>query len=116
MNAPIARLKSEEPLQAPERRREPRYTATGHDAIIRSSKGNTESAQPADLSLHGCSVRSSADWLRNGSFVTIGLDDESMLQAIVRWVRDGSAGMEFLRPIPPERVEWHSLLDSPFGP
>ena len=69
----------------------------------------------ADLSTHGCCLRSEADWLRLGSFVSISLgEDEPGLQAIVRWVRDGACGLEFLRPVPSDRPEWHELMDSPF--
>jgi hypothetical protein len=34
--------------------------------------------------------------------VTIGLSNDWTIQAIVRWTRDGRAGVEFLRPISEE--------------
>lgn len=121
MNVPLARLDGEKLAQrrvkpkakSPERRKEPRISAR-YEAIIESSKGQSEEVLLIDVSMHGCCVETEADWLRNGSFVSIGLDDQPKLSAIVRWVRDGSVGMEFLRPIPTDRDEWHEMLDMPF--
>lgn len=121
MNVPLARLDSEKltkrparsRAKAPERRREPRISAR-YEATIESSKGDTENVLLADVSMHGCSIETEAAWIRNGSFISIGLDDQPKLSAIVRWVRDGSAGMEFLRPIPNDRDEWHEMLDMPY--
>jgi len=63
-----------------------------------------------DLSTHGCFVRSTSGWLRVGRFVSVSLGDDPPLRAIVRWVREEAAGLEFLRPIPMERSEWHALM------
>jgi len=96
-----------------DRRREPRFAAR-IDARMKSSRGDVVDIHLAEVSLHGCRVVSAEPWLKNGMFVEIGLGDEPMLEAIIRWVRDGSVGMEFLWPIPPERREWHDLADMPF--
>jgi len=97
----------------PERRREGR-TKARYRAVLQFSDGAGGDVELADISMHGCSVRSETEDLRIGRFVSIGIDAEPMLQAVIRWVRDGTAGMEFLRPIPPERDEWHELMDMPF--
>lgn len=87
----------------------------------------------ADVSTHGCCIRAPgnddhADWLRQGAFVSIRLKDgaspeedgappetakpeAARLEAVVRWVRGHTAGMEFLRPVPPERLDWRELMD-----
>jgi len=96
-----------------DRRRESRVPAR-FSAVLRFSDGASSEVELADVSTHGCCVRSEDAGLRIGRFVSVGLDEESMLQAVVRWVRDGAAGMEFLRPIPPERCEWYDLMDAPF--
>jgi hypothetical protein len=67
-----------------------------------------------DLSAHGCSVRCVSGWLRAGRFVSIGIADEPPLRAVVRWVRDDLAGLEFLRPVPSDRSEWHALMGSSY--
>ena len=114
---PIARLHSKSAADADdlERRREPRIP-TRYAARLQSSRGDQEAAMLADVSLHGCCVNTSAGWLRQGSFVSVGLGEETpMLAAIVRWVRGGAAGMEFLRPIPSDRIEWLDLIDMPLA-
>lgn len=118
MKAAHARLASatDEDARAratPERRREPRVTAQ-HEAIVQFSDGKIADVQLTDVSMHGCCVKSEAEDLRIGRFVSIGIEDEPMLQAIIRWMRGGSAGMEFLHPIPYERTEWHDLMEMPF--
>jgi hypothetical protein len=113
----LARLENvPEPQETPardSRRREPRF-ATWFDAVLENAHGDNASVLLAEVSLHGCRIRAEEPWLRTGAFVTIGIEDGARLQAIVRWVRDGAAGMEFLRPIPSECSEWHDLMDAPF--
>lgn len=65
----------------------------------------------SDVSLHGCCVVAGAEAFRQGSFVAIGIGDHPCLPAIVRWVRAHAVGMEFLHPVPAERMEWHDLMD-----
>lgn len=118
MKASYARLATEPdeettPEAISDRRRETRVSAS-YQAILQFSEGVSDEVQLADISTHGCCVRSDAEGLRIGRFVAIGIEQEPMLQAVIRWVRDGAAGMEFLRPIPPEQREWHELMDMPF--
>ncbi|WP_367183277.1 PilZ domain-containing protein [Novosphingobium sp.] len=68
--------------------------------LVSSSHGNSISARLNDISTYGCNVVADADWMRCGMFVSIQLTAEKSVQAIVRWIRSGSCGVEFLRPIP----------------
>ena len=74
--------------------------------VIESSMGDRTIATVRNISPFGCNLRSDAEWLRLGRFITIRLSAERSIQAIVRWVRDGSAGVEFLRPIDLAEAEW----------
>ena len=67
---------------------------------VRSSHGDQTVAELHDFSAFGCNIVSAAAWLRIGSFITLRLSDEHTAQAIVRWIRAGSCGVEFLRPLP----------------
>ena len=93
-----------------ERRRSIRHTVWAL-ATMTCPRGRTADAELTDLSLHGVRIASEAEWLRIGQFVSITLEEEPPVQAIVRWMRDGEAGMEFLRPIPSDRKAWRSLMD-----
>ncbi len=115
MSGPIARLQSLPADIRRERRKVSRFPAEV-TALIRAASGDEALVRLADVSTHGCNVRGEVAWLRAGIFVSIGFEEEPPLQAVVRWMRDGSAGMEFLRPVPSERREWHALINSPFGP
>jgi len=66
---------------------------------IRSSHGDRAKALIRDVSIYGCSLECDAGWLRNGMFLTLHLNAEWSIQAIVRWVREDRTGVEFLRPI-----------------
>ena len=110
VNAPIGRLYSAQQQTLDDRRRERRHP-THFEAIVTTSRGSRFSALLADVSLHGCCVQADAGALRQGAFVSIGLSEESMLPAIVRWVRGQAAGMEFLRAVPAGQSEWHELMD-----
>ena len=72
---------------------------------VRSSHGDKIRAELHDFSAFGCNIVSDAAWLRLGSFITLTLSDAISTQAIVRWVRDGSCGVEFLRPLPHAEAE-----------
>jgi hypothetical protein len=108
-----------------ERRREHRHT-TRYTANLESARGGVMKVELADVSTHGCCIRAPGnhdrtDWLRQGAFVSIRLEDSiapetakleaAKLEAVVRWVRGHTAGMEFLRPVPPERLDWRELMD-----
>lgn len=110
MNAPIGRLYSARQDTLDDRRRERRHT-THFKAVLETSQGRRHPVLLADVSHHGCCVQTDADGLRQGAFVSIGLCDDSMLPAIVRWVRGPAAGMEFLRTVPPGQTAWRDLMD-----
>ena len=114
MSGKLARLVAlqEQVDAATDRRRGPRH-AIRAKAWLQSSGGKREQVAVIDVSSHGCAVNVEAAWLRAGSFVTVGIGEAPGLRAIIRWVRDGGAGMEFLGPIPPDRGEWHDLMDGP---
>jgi PilZ domain len=107
--------KDEEP---PVRIKQPRLAASepAHDAsramtrkadrrpvsgsvLIQSGGGEQISARLRDLSAYGCNLACEADWLRLGRFISIRIGSDRTIQAIVRWSRDGTTGVEFLRPI-----------------
>lgn len=111
MNAPIGRLYAANHDTLDDRRRERRHV-TRFDATLEMSQGRRLPVLLADISLHGCCVEIDGEAPRQGAFVSIGLDERSMLPAIVRWVRGNAVGMEFLRAIPADQFEWHDLLDS----
>ncbi|MFC0589030.1 PilZ domain-containing protein [Novosphingobium aquiterrae] len=79
--------------------------AVNAEVMVESSHGMRTTARINDISTYGCNVQTSADWLRSGLFLSIHLTEEHTVQAIVRWVRDGSGGVEFLRPIPYAEAE-----------
>ena len=117
MTVKLARLENipeiDEAKAERNRRREPRF-ATRFDARIENSRGDSADALIDEVSLHGCRIQTDEPWIRVGGFVSIRIEQGAGLQAIVRWMRDGAAGMEFLRPIPPEYGNWHELMDAPF--
>lgn len=80
-------------------RRVDRQIARG-DVIVQSSQGHSAQARLNDISIYGCNILADADWMRCGMFVSIQLTAERSIQAIVRWIRGGSCGVEFLRAIP----------------
>jgi hypothetical protein len=110
MNHPLARLRAETDTTE-NRRREPRYNAV-YDATIINMLGKAASALLVDISRHGACVRSDAAWLRPGSFIKIAIAEDDRLEAVVRWVRDGAAGMEFLNPVSADREAWLALMDA----
>ena len=92
----IAKLEAASPR--PNTRRVSRRIAEAV-AVIRSSQGERARARVRDVSVFGCSLVSDAAWLRSGMFIAVQLNNEWTIQAVVRWVRDGVCGVEFLRPI-----------------
>lgn len=109
MSAAISRLTPVQERQSENRRRTSRLAARAV-AQLNSMDGEHVRVAIGDLSAHGCSVRCLSDWLRAGRFVSVGIEDQPPLPALIRWVRDDIAGLEFLRPIPADRSEWHSLI------
>jgi len=97
------------------RRRKVERVRAQTEARLASSRGEEVMVWLGDASTHGCSVRCDAEWLRTGRFVTVALVGDQPVQAVVRWVRDGVAGLEFLRPLPATMTEWKRLIEQPFG-
>jgi hypothetical protein len=100
--------------QGADRRRETRHPAWT-TANVENASGARHGVILADVSEHGCAIKGEPGWLRAGGFVSIRIGEEPALQGIVRWIRDGAAGMEFLRPIPADRHEWHDLMNASLG-
>lgn len=117
MTVKLARLENIPVIDASKagrnRRHEPRF-ATWFDAHIENGRGDDAKVLLAEVSQHGCRIQTDEAWLRIGGFISIRIGQGAPLQAIVRWRREGAAGMEFLRPIPADFSEWHELLDAPF--
>jgi hypothetical protein len=67
--------------------------------IVQSNNGDRTTSRLRDISTYGCNLACDADWLRMGRFISLRLAQDWTIQAIVRWTRDGIAGIEFLRPI-----------------
>lgn len=88
----------EQSAARPNTRRTTRRIA-GTVATVRTAGGERCRARIRDVSIFGCSIVTEAEWLRTGIFVTIQLSAEWSIQAIVRWARDGTGGVEFLRAI-----------------
>jgi len=110
MAARLDRLKLYDTEPFVERRRGTRRRAAANRVSILSLNGEEVTVDLADVSLYGCAIRSDAEWLRVGGFISIGIGGKPWVQAIVRWIRNGQAGMEFIRPLPAERSEWHALI------
>ena len=73
--------------------------------LVTSSHGDRTKTQLRDISIYGCNLISDETWLRTGMFIAIRLNPERTVQAIVRWARDDTCGVEFLRPIPEAEAE-----------
>ncbi len=95
------------------RRREHRYE-TWFDAKLETTHGDGVDVRVSEVSLHGCRIKGDVSCIRTGTFVAISAEGGRKLRAIIRWVREDTAGMEFLRPVPAECTEWHDLMDAPF--
>lgn len=87
--------------------RSPRH----HWVSIGTSGSAMGQAVIRDLSSHGCRIDTDATWLRIGAFITIRLDEQSAVMGIVRWLRGGAGGIEFLQPIRPGDDAWQVLFD-----
>jgi hypothetical protein len=107
----LTRLGSISDAMMPDRRKAARAVVRA-EVNLTASNGTEIKAIVADISTHGCQLRAECNTIKIGGFVAISLDNGHPLQAIVRWMRDGSIGVEFLRPIPANYDEWHELIDS----
>ncbi|WP_295638949.1 PilZ domain-containing protein [Novosphingobium sp.] len=61
----------------------------------------------ADLSRHGCCLDGDCKALRPGQFISIKIGKIERLAAIVRWVDEDRAGVEFTRALQPQAFEYH---------
>jgi hypothetical protein len=82
------------------------------EASVTSSRGDSAKMTINNVSTYGCNITGDAGWLKMGSFVGVALEGGQPLQAIVRWLRDDSAGLEFLRPVPAGNAAWHDVINS----
>lgn len=67
-------------------------------ATIFSPRGEI-AARIKDISIQGCAVSYSIGEMRLGQFIQIGMNDLKPVSGIVRWVSDGTCGIEFLSPL-----------------
>jgi hypothetical protein len=72
---------------------------TKGSVLVQSTRGERCIARLRDISTFGCNLLTEADWLRPGSYVSIRLGGDRSIQGIVRWAREGTHGVEFLRAI-----------------
>ncbi|MDE2596988.1 MAG: PilZ domain-containing protein [Sphingomonadales bacterium] len=84
--------------------------ATSAQVVVLTTTGRDIRARLADLSDYGCNVRGNVSALRSGSFISLRLDGGKPVQALVRWVRDDAAGVEFLRPIGDDHPDWQEKV------
>lgn len=61
----------------------------------------------SNITLHGCNLTPELGSFRIGQIIAIKLTEHVTAGGIVRWVRAGRAGIEFLRPISPALVEMY---------
>jgi hypothetical protein len=105
----IARFAQPQEVERNDRRTAPRVVTQRRGQII-SAQGENALVAIGDVSAHGCSVQCASGWLRAGRFVSIAIEDGAPLQAIVRWVREDHAGLDFLRAVPSDRSDWQALI------
>lgn len=106
----IARLWPLPEIIRPNRRKASRRTANAA-ASITTMNGDTSNGFLSDVSTNGCCFLSESQILRIGQFVSIAPEEGKPVQAIVRWIRDSKAGMEFLRPLGPDHEDWLNQFD-----
>ena len=110
MSAVFDRLSLYQKSRRPARRKVSR-TRVKARAVLISGENERRAIAICDVSPHGCSIRGEALALRAGRFVGIELGADAPIQALVRWVNDEEAGLEFLRPVPADRTDWQLLIN-----
>lgn len=80
------------------RRELPRHS-TWIPGELRTGRGTPYPVEVVDLSESGCRINERSAWLKAPSEVTIRIGALESLDATIRWVCDGQAGLEFRRPI-----------------
>ena len=78
---------------------------------IVSARGTEAPAIIRDISAHGCSIAGNADWMKPGGFLYLRPHGEAAVTGIVRWIREGAAGIEFVRPLARGDGGLASLID-----
>ncbi len=101
-------------IMRPRTRKAPRR-AVDAQAVMRTSGGDELLADLRDVSIHGCNVVVSGDAPRMGSFVTLSIGSARPVQGVVRWTRETTAGIEFLRPLRADLEEWTDLVGGSSG-
>lgn len=117
MVAEIKRLPGqtdEDSTVRPRTRKAPRRTIDAQ-AILRTSAGEELLADLRDASIHGCNVVVSGPAPRMGSFVSLRIGSARPVQGVVRWTREATAGIEFLRPLGADLEEWMDLIGGSGG-
>ncbi|AKM08792.1 PilZ domain-containing protein [Croceicoccus naphthovorans] len=71
----------------------------GLSAICRYGSGFEAAITIADLSEAGCRILQAPTSMLRGEVIVISFSDYEYIEAKVRWLRDGEAGVQFLRPI-----------------
>ncbi len=74
--------------------------------VVQSTHGERATGKLRDISTYGCNLVCDASWLRTGIFIALHCSGDRTIQAIVRWVRGGACGVEFLRPITAADADW----------
>lgn len=68
--------------------------------LVTSSHGDRAKALLRDISIYGCNLVSEAGWLRTGCSSASGSIPSARFKPLLRWSREDTCGVEFLRPIP----------------
>ncbi len=98
------RTKSEQTTKSARYRKEIRQTIQS-EVGIDTGNGDWRMFPLTDLSPHGCNLNA-ADWpFRTGQFLSLRISRSGRLEGIIRWVRDGHIGIEFVRPLSNEIIE-----------
>jgi hypothetical protein len=93
----------------PNRREVSRYRTKAAVEVANTS-GAKAAMSVEDISSHGCSIKGDVQWLRLGMILSIVLANEQPVQAVIRWVRGGKAGVEFFRPLTAAQSGWQRLI------
>lgn len=91
INKPDARSEDRQPVSA--------------GAMLVANQADLQPITIADLSRHGCCLEGDCASLRPGQFISIKIGKLDRLPALVRWVDEGRAGVEFTRALLPHAFE-----------
>lgn len=99
-------------ISEPDARSEDRQPVSA-GAMLVANQSDLQPVTIADLSRHGCCLEGDCADLRPGQFISIKIGKLDRLPALVRWVDEGRAGVEFTRALLPEVLEYHMRELSP---